>query len=207
MKTNLIALALISAIVSSGAIAPLSLAQSVFYSNGGVDATILFDGAVSAPFQAEIWVAQTATKLANPCGLAIFSILPKPGETPRQSLFVNGQRIDYDSLPVQTIPVCSAGILSEPRTANFKSADGKAVLVGQTGSITAQYWGLRKRSTTFNACGFRTVGIKNAATLGADSIGVTFAGQTTAMGDLNQIQSLPICKKIGSTSIKYIKVP
>lgn len=202
MKKQSIALAFISAIVSTGAIAPLAQSQSVFLPNE-TDSIILFEGTASAPFQAEIWVGRTVTKVANPCGLATFSTL----DNPRQSLFVAGARINYQNLPIQTIPVCRAGVLSEPRTTNFKTAEGRTVLVGQTGSVTAQYLGARKRNTTFNACGFRTVSIKNAATLGADSIGVTFAGQTSSMGDLNQVDSLPICKKVGSSFIKYIKVP
>lgn len=203
MKKHSIAFALISAIISSGAIVSSAQSQSVFLSNG-TDSTVLFEGTASAPFQAEIWLMTSATKVANPCGLAIFSTL----NAPNQFLIpTGGAYTDYASLPVQTIPVCSAGVLTEPRTANFKTAEGRTVLVGQTGSITAQYLGLRKRSSTFNACGFKTVSIKNSLTLGGDSIAINFAGQTNSMGDLTSITSLPICKKVGSSFIKYVKVP
>lgn len=202
MKKQSIALAFISAIVSTGAIVNSVQAQSAFYPNA-IDTTLLFEGTALAPFEANIWLGGSATKVANPCGLAIFSTLDNPG----QSLFVAGARINYQNLPIQTIPACKAGVLSEPRPNNFKTAEGRTVLVGQTGSVTAQYLVRRKRSGSFNACGFRTVNIKNTATLGADSIGVTFAGQTSSMGDLNQVDSLPICKKVGSSFIKYIKIP
>lgn len=202
MRKHSIALALISVIVSTGAIVSSAQSQSAFYPNA-TDATLLFEGTALASFQAEIWVGKTVTKLANPCGLAVFSTLPNLA----QSLRVAGVRINYQNLPVQTLPVCSAGVLSEPRPNNFKTADGKTVLVGQTGSVTADYLDRRGRNTTFNACGFRTVNILKASTLGADSIIVTFAGQSNGMGDLNQIQSLPICKKVGASFIKYVKAP
>lgn len=203
MKKQSIALALISAIVSTGTIAQLAQSQSVFYSNAGVDAAILFEGAALAPFQAETWLQTSATKVANPCGLVIFSTL----ENARQFVRVGSQTINYQSLPIQTIPVCTAGVLSEPRPSNFRTVEGRTVLVQQTGSVVSQYLGLRKRAGTFNACGFRVISIKNAINLGADSIIVNFAGQSTGMGDLNQAQSLPICKKVGSNFVKYIKAP
>lgn len=202
MRKHSIALALINAIVSTGAIVNSVQAQSAFYSNA-TDTTLLFEGTALAPFEANIWLGGSATKVANPCGLTIFSTLDNPG----QSVSVAGSNIGYSNLPVQTIPVCSGGVLSEPRTANFRTAEGRTVLVGQTGSVTAQYLVRRKRSGSFNACGFRTVNIKNAATLGADSIVVDFGGQSNGMGDLEQVASLPVCKKVGNDFIKYIKAP
>jgi hypothetical protein len=196
MMKRLSLLALVTAI----AFPQSAIGQSVFLN--GLDRVLVFEGTANNPFAAEIWTAKSATVTANPCGLAFVKTAPNP----MQSLLVNGAFVDYAALPVQTVPVCSGGILSEPRTVNFKLADGRAVLVAQSGSVAVQFLGRSSRTGTFNGCGFRSITIKNADAVGADSIPVTFGGQTQSLGDINQIISLPICKKIGNNFVKYVKL-
>lgn len=192
----------IAAILSIAAIAlPQSaIAQTQFFN--GADKILQFEGTPNSPFAAEIWTIKTASVTANACGLATVRTLPNS----MQFVRVGDNQIDYSSLPVQTIPSCSGGVLSEPRPNNFKLADGRTVLVGQSGSVSVQFLGRSARSGTFNACGLRNITIKNSDAVGADSIPVVFGGQTQSLGDINQVLSLAICKKVGGNSVKYIKL-
>jgi len=176
-----------------------AIAQTVFVR--GIDRILLFDGVASAPFEAFVWTGKTKAFIANPCGLVIVPT----SEHPLQRVFA-GTRISYSSLPVQALVTCSTGILSEPRPANFKTSDGRTVLVGQTGSIEVQYMARSRRGGTFNACGFKLATIKNADAVGADSIPVDFGGNTQELGDLSRVESLPLCRKVGNNFIKYIKL-
>jgi hypothetical protein len=65
------------------------------------------------------------TKVANACGLAVFN-----DSTTAPNSGVAG----FAALPVQTIPTCTGTTLSEPRTANFKTATNQIVKVGAGGS-------------------------------------------------------------------------
>lgn len=191
----------IAAILSIVAIAlpQVAIAQTVFIK--GVDRVLLFDGIASAPFEAFVWTGKTKAFIANPCGL----IIVPTSEHPLQRVFA-GTNIGYSSLPVQTLVTCSTGILSEPRPDNFKTSDGRTVLVGRTGSIEVQYMARSRKGGTFNACGFKLATIKNADAVGADSIPVDFGGNTQELGDIITISSLPLCRKVGNNFIKYIKL-
>lgn len=190
-------------LLGSVAVVQGAIAQSLYVVDANT-VTVVFEGTAAAPFAANLWTLTTATKVANPCGLVIFSTL----DNPSQQLFIpaTNQSINYSALPIQTLPTCSTGNLSEPRTSNFKTPDGKTVLVGQTGSVTAQYLLRRKRSGSFNACGFKTSTIKNYAAAGADSIQIDFNNQSQSIGDLNPIDSLPICRKVGNSYVKYTRL-
>jgi hypothetical protein len=65
------------------------------------------------------------TAVANGCGLATFAdSLTTP----------NSGVAGFAALAVQTIPTCTGSTLAEPRTADFKTSDGKIVKVGTVGS-------------------------------------------------------------------------
>lgn len=195
MKKILIA-AILGAIVPQGAIA-----QTVFLN--GQDRILQFEGTANAAFSAEIWTAKTSTVTANACGLATVRTAPNP----MQFVLVGGNQISYGSLPTLTIPACSGGgTLAEPRPNHFKLADGRTVLVGQSGSVSVQFLGKSVKGGTFNGCGLRNITIKNADAVGADSIPVVFNGQTQSLGDINQVTSLKICKKVGNNFVKYVKL-
>lgn len=176
-----------------------AIAQSVFVK--GLDRILVFEGTASSPFEAFIWTGRTRAFTANPCGLVIVPT----SEHPSQRVFA-GSNVGYSSLPIQTLVTCSTGILSEPRPANFKTPDGRTVLVARTGSIEVQYMVRSRRGGTFNACGFKTAIIKNADAVGADSIPVDFGGNSQDLGDILRVDSLPICKKVGNTFVKYVKL-
>lgn len=163
--------------------------------------TLVFEGAPNSPFNAELWTLSAANRLANPCGLVIVPTL----ENPKQFVSVGTQIFKHSNLPVQTLPVCSGGVLSEPRTANFKTSDGKTVLVNQAGTVEVRYLLKRKRGGTFNACGFKTSVIKLYDAVGADSIQVDFGTETQSVGDLEQIAQVPICRKVGSNFVRYVR--
>jgi hypothetical protein len=79
---------------------------------------------------------KVTTKVANACGLATFN---DSTTTP------NSGTAGFAALPVQTIPTCSAaGVLSEPRTANFKTATNQIVKVGTAASSQSITYALTK---------------------------------------------------------------
>lgn len=165
------------------------------------DRVVNFEGAANSPFTATFWSLRSRTIAANACGVVVVPTL----DHSMQVISLNGNFLDYQSLPVQTLPSCSGGILKEPRTANFKLADGKTVLVNQTGSVNVQFLSKTTRTGTFNACGLKSMSIKNAENIGADSIQIDFGGQTQSVGDLPGSEYPPICRKVGNNSVKYVK--
>lgn len=197
---------LISALTAFAAIAfsQSAIAQTVSYKNSGLDAVVTFEGTPNAPFSGAIWSQKERAITVNPCGLAI---VPTAENIVQFVQIVGGASIPYSDLPTQNLVTCSGGTLSEPRPNNFKLADGKTVLVAQTpgASISVQYLARSARTGTFNACGFKSITIKNWEANGADSIPIDFGGQTQALGDLNRADA-PICKKVGGNSVKYIKL-
>ncbi|MEG4115314.1 MULTISPECIES: hypothetical protein [unclassified Microcoleus] len=196
MKKVIVAILSIAAI----ALPQSAIAQTVFFN--GLDRILQFEGTANSPFAAEIWTLKTVAVTANACGLATVRTLPHS----MQFLTIAGNQVDYSALPVQTIPACSGTTLAESRPSNFKLADGRTVLVGQSGSVSVQFLARSTKSGTFNACGLRNITVKNANAIGSDSIPVVFGGQTQSLGDINQVTSLAICKKVGNTSVKYIKL-
>jgi hypothetical protein len=195
MKKAIAALIAFAAIV----LPQSAIAQTVFFR--GLDKVLIFEGAANSPFEAFIWTGKTKIFTANPCGL----IIVPTREHSFQRVFA-GTNIGYSTLPVQTLVTCSTGVLSEPRPTNFKTPDGRTVLVGRSGSVEVQYIARSRRSGTFNACGFKTATIKNADAVGADSIPIDFGGQTKSLGDIPQVSSLPLCRKVGNEFVKYIKL-
>jgi hypothetical protein len=69
---------------------------------------------------------------------------------------VGGTAIDVAALPTQLLPRCTNGALEEARPANFKTAAGQVVLVGQSPNTAVQmtYSAPRDRAARANACGF-----------------------------------------------------
>jgi hypothetical protein len=79
---------------------------------------------------------KVVSKVANACGLATFN---------DSTSAPNSGTAGFAALPVQTIPTCStAGVLSEPRTANFKTATNQIVKVGTAASSQSITYALTK---------------------------------------------------------------
>lgn len=96
---------------------------------------------------------------ANFCGLVV---IPVPtGSTMPATLTVDGSSVSTGSLPVQSVPSCVNNALSEARSANFKDANGRVVIVGKTAGIqsTVAYVGTPAvKNLTANACGYARIG-------------------------------------------------
>jgi len=195
MKKTIAALLGIAAIVLPQSV----IAQTVTLKSP--DRIINFEGAVNSPFTVSFWSLRWRTIAANACGLIVIPTL----DHSMQFVGIGANEIDYQSLPIQTLPSCSGGVLKEPRTVNFKLADGKAVLVNQSGSANIQFLSKTTRTGTFNACGLKSTTIKDADDIGGDSIQVEFGGQTQSLGDILESVYPPICRKVGNNSVKYVK--
>jgi hypothetical protein len=91
---------------------------------------------------------------ANACGLASFN--PSTTNPTPPTFTFGGQSVTTVNLPTQLVPPCTGGVLAEARTANFKTADGRIVIVGQTASapVEIQYPRDRVRQGRQNACGY-----------------------------------------------------
>lgn len=92
---------------------------------------------------------------SNACGL---SVLKYSMTSPTPASFTIGANtITTATLPTQILPKCStAGVLEEARTANFRTAAGDVVVVGQTpnASIAMTYLSDVIKKVKMNACGF-----------------------------------------------------
>jgi hypothetical protein len=129
-------------------------------------------------------LTQTRNLTANACGVAVLrSSLSRPIPT---SFLIGGTTITPTSLPTQLLPKCLAsGQLEEARTANFKTADGTVVLVGQTPSATVQisYAASKDRKVKTNACAIGRIGNSSTNPFTA-AMSFTIDGTTIGYGDL-----------------------
>jgi hypothetical protein len=108
---------------------------------------------------------------------------------------VGGTAIDVAALPTQLLPRCTNGALEEARTANFKTAAGQVVLVGQSPNAAVQmsYSSPRDRAARANACGF----VRWSSTASAPQLPTTNVrfgnGSVTAIGSLPTMTP-PYCR-------------
>lgn len=140
----------------------------------------------------------------NACGLTIVKPSSSGGVI-LQLAFPSSSSISVASLPLQSLPVCSSGQLSEPRTANFKTPEGSVVLVGQSAGSVRLIEDITK-SVKSNACGnARLSQPKSTFNGGWWFEGTTFqiAGQELQAEDLLAIVEMSICRKVGGQFIKY----
>lgn len=154
---GILALALgVAAIASSGL--PAAAIQygtnNVYRVGSGSSAVVYFHGTASSSISADIgYVSKVSSKLAGSCGEIVLS-----GSTVGTSptLKVNSTTVTIASLPTQLLPTCTSGSFAESRSANFKTPDGKVVLVGNTAgtSATLDIPKATVKTVRINECGF-----------------------------------------------------
>ena len=141
-----------------------------------------FHGTASSSISADIgYVSKVSSKLAGSCGEIVLS-----GSTVGTSptLKINSTTVTIASLPTQLLPTCTSGSFAESRSANFKTPDGKVVLVGNTAgtSATLDIPKATVKTVKINACGFGS-----------------FKGSDSA--------PLPTTFKVGSTTYTVASLP
>lgn len=138
----------------------------------------------------------------NACGLTI--IKPSSGAVILQLAFPASSLINVSSLPTQSLPTCSGGQLSEPRTANFKTPEGSVVLLNQSGSVRVIED--VTKSIKSNACGNGKLNPPKSTFNGWWFEGTSFqiGNQTVYADDLLSTLENSICRKVGGNFIKYV---
>jgi hypothetical protein len=126
---------------------------------------------------------------ANACGAVIVN-----GST--GIIKVDGVNIDTSTLPTQLLPPCgSNGAFSEARTQNFKTSDGKVVVVGK---VANSFYGIETpenavRKSRANACGFVRLA-PNAKFTHVGSQQVAINGDSTeSISSITQ-KDAPLCR-------------
>ena len=90
---------------------------------------------------------------ANNCGLVVVRPLKNK---PDGRMRIEGVTVTPSKLPTQLIPRCLAGILEEPRPANFKAPDGRVVFVRNPNARYQLSWldAANVRIIKANRCGY-----------------------------------------------------
>ena len=127
---------------------------NVYRVGSGSSATVFFHGTADSSISADIgYVSKISSKLAGSCGEIVLS-----GSTvgTTSALKINSTTVTLSSLPTQLLPTCTGSSFAEARTANFKTPDGKVVLVGNTAgtSATLDIPKATVKTVKINACGF-----------------------------------------------------
>ncbi|MEH2385671.1 MAG: hypothetical protein V7K14_07745 [Nostoc sp.] len=126
----------------------------VYRVGSGSDAVIYFHGTASSTISTDIgYVSKVSSKLAGSCGEIVLSG-STVGTTP--TLKVNSTTVTVASLPTRLLPTCTGSSFAESRAANFKTPDGKVVLVGNTAgtSATLDIPKATVKTVKINECGF-----------------------------------------------------
>ncbi len=188
-------------LVSTSAIATNSVpAKAIQYKGASVYkatengiTTVYFDGTAGNHIAVDLGnVTKTLSKVAGACGEVKISV-PK-GNSSFTGLKVNGTAIDYSALPVNTLPTCKNGALSQARTANFKTAKGQVIIVGKTpnASVSVILPSDQKKNITINSCGIGVLrGIKGNTLPAAFSAN----GTNYTLASLPDAGHGPVCKK------------
>ena len=169
----------------------------VYRVGSGSSAVIYFHGMSSSSISADIgYVSKISSKLAGTCGEIVLS-----GSTVGTSptLKVNSTTVTLASLPTQLLPTCTSGSFAEARSANFKTPDGKVVLVGNTAgtSATLDIPKATVKTVKINACGFGSFKGSDSAPLpSAFKIGST----TYSVSALPNAMDAPKC----SSGVGYV---
>src|ERR687885_1327602 len=148
------------------------------------------DVIISAPASSKVEVglgARVRNKavVAGSCG-EVKITLPK---TSPATVQVDTKTLTIANLPTQSLPSCKNGQFTEARTADFKTSEGKVVVVGFTPSQSVAV-GIptpTTRRVSINACGFGT--IKGA------SGSITVNGQDYNVSQLPDAGASPACRK------------
>ncbi|NJO85296.1 MAG: hypothetical protein HC818_00025 [Synechococcaceae cyanobacterium RM1_1_27] len=190
MKRNLLKAA--AALLPMLAMTP-ALAQTSLTVTKDADGSVYIRGlAPSSPTDLTFTGTQTTRNVvANSCGGVIIrgnQTTPLPTQ-----IEVGGTDIDVPGLPLAVLPGCVAGAWNVPPTGNFKTPDGRVVIIGQTPNtaIPVTYEGDRVRSATANACGFIRIRSSNTFTVAGSFV---VGGQTFVVNDIAQALP-PLCRQ------------
>lgn len=109
---------------------------------------------------------QSRQVVSNACGAVI--VRGSTGLPIAANITVGTTPIDVAALPLGILPACTAGAFTVPVTANFKTANGQVVVIGQTPNtaILVSQLGDRVRRVTPNACGFARLASSASFTVG-----------------------------------------
>jgi hypothetical protein len=143
---------------------------------------------------------RTRNLKADACGLIILrgtTAVPLPA-----TFSVAGSPVNPATLPQQLLPKCSAaGVLEEARTANFKTVDGKIVIVSTPNATPVMTWlADLTRNIKTNACGFGK--LANSTTKPFSGSAVISIGSDTPVTYSN-IPVQPTWKCDSKTGITY----
>jgi len=198
-------IAVLIAIVAIGF--PQSAIANGFVQNAAGIKRFVFTGLAansSISIQIAGWPRDRAA-IPNACGLTI--IAPSAGAAIMQLAFAGSNPLNASSLPVQSVPACSGGVLAEPRTANFKTASGSVVLVGQAAGSVRVIQDITRNIKT-DGCGIaRLAPPKRTFAGGWWFEGTSFTpagGQVLYADDLLGTEEKSICKTVGGQKIKYV---
>lgn len=202
MKKTIAALISIVAIVFPQA----AIANGFITTTAGIKRFIFTGLATNSAVAVRIqgWPRDKAT-VPNACGLTV--IAPSTGASIMLIAFANSNPIDVAALPVQTVPACSAGVLAEPRTANFKTSTGSVVLVGQAAGTARVIQDITRNLKT-DGCGIaKLTPPKQSFPNGWWFEGTSFTpagGSILYADDMLGNEEKSICKTVGTQKIKYI---
>lgn len=143
---------------------------------------------------------RTQARVVGACGEVR---IPVPTNGSFAGLKVDGTAIDVSTLPVQTLPTCVSGSFSEPRTANFKTANGQVVIIGKTANSAATVTLPVEvnRNVTINGCGFGVLRPSSGSTLPAT---INVSGTDYTLASLPDAGKPPICQTSNGQSFGYV---
>lgn len=183
--------------LASAVIAPLSASAVQYNSNTiykvqGTNGPEIYVSAAPGT-RAEFDMGQVdrpAARLAGNCGEV--RINPPRGGT-FEFVKAAGQTIDPSTLPTQLLPSCRSGSFSEPRTENFKTPEGRIILVGYTPGQAVAIATPRAvtRRATVNGCGFARIRSSSTFTLPAS---FSYMGTEYTVASLPDAGKPPVCR-------------
>jgi hypothetical protein len=192
--------------IAAIALAPLSAIANGFVTSAAGNKIFVFTGLTpdqSVPVTISGWPKDKNTA-PNACGLTI--IAPSTGGAILQIAPQSGMMIDATSLPVQAIPTCVGAALAEPRTANFRTATGQVVLIGQAASQVRIIQNIT-RNIKANGCGIARLSPPRRGFAGGwwfEGTSFTFGEETLFADDLFGTEEKSICRTIGGQKVKYV---
>ena len=134
---------------------------------------------------------RAAARLAGSCGEVRINA-PSDGSN-YSYIKAEGTSIDPSTLETKLLPSCSNGQFTEARTTNFKTPQGRIILVGfQPGQAVAVATPRAVvRRATVNGCGFARVRSSSSFTLPAS---FTYEGSEVTVASLPDAGSPPVCR-------------
>ena len=206
MKKAIAMLGLMAIALPQGASAQVPYQGNNVYRSGN---RIFISGSPNSTITYRVERLVTRNIRSNACGI----LLIKTGSTPASEVFSNDNgiisvgstQVHFEELGVQTLPVCSSGTLSEPRTAPFYTPEGSFAIPGLTPSTYYQvsYNGFSYFTKTLNACGFFSV----ISTVIRPIIAIVFpsaTGSKKAFSALPESPQPPVCRSISGQKVPYI---